>query len=476
MPHSLEEQLRAHAGPPLEDEEGRTGCDRFPWPDSLHADALHGVAGLFVRSLEPQSEADPAALLVSFLTAAGCLLGSKAHMTVEADQHPARLFAVLVGDTAKARKGTSFGHVRSVVQQADQEWPGLIGGLSSGEGLIHAVRDGRLGTKKGTPVVVDEGVEDKRLLVVEGEFASVLRVGQREGNTLSPIIRTAWDTGDLRTMTKNSPEKATGAHITILGHITGDELAKYLTDIEAGNGFANRFLFVCVRRSKSLPFGGRGSDTSEVVRHLQAAIGFAGDVGRLNWADETRPLWEAAYADLSEGQPGLLGSVSSRGEAQTLRIAVLYALLDRSTLIQPEHLRAALAVWRYCYQSTLHLFGHQSGDPDAEKIHAALVVARREGLSTTQVSVDVFQRNLRAARIQQALKRLVAQGRAVARKTAGEAAGRPPTCWYAAGFTPESLDERNEIDEETRSGAAIDSSNSFTSLADEIRSEFEVQP
>ena len=222
MPRRFHDDIRDTAGPTLGKDRAETKTDRFRWPDPLHADALHGVAGLFVRSSEPESEADPAALLLSFLTAAGCLLGAKAHMTVEADQHPARLFVVLVGDTAKARKGTSFGHVRNVIQQADGEWLGLQSGLSSGEGLIHAVRDERLGTKKGGQAALDEGVEDKRLLVVEGEFASVLRVGQREGNTLSPIIRTAWDTGDLRTMTKNSPEKATGAHITILGHITGD--------------------------------------------------------------------------------------------------------------------------------------------------------------------------------------------------------------------------------------------------------------
>ena len=69
-------------------------------------------------------------------------------------------------------------------------------------------------------VVVDHGIEDKRLLVLEAEFASPLRVLGREGNILSAVIREGWDTGDLRTLTKNSAAKATGAHITILGHIT----------------------------------------------------------------------------------------------------------------------------------------------------------------------------------------------------------------------------------------------------------------
>ena len=78
----------------------------------------------------------------------------------------------------------------------------------------------------------------------------------RDGNTLSAIIRDAWDRGDLRSMTKNSPAVATGALISIVAHITLQELRQELTGTDAANGFANRFLFACVRRSKCLPDGG----------------------------------------------------------------------------------------------------------------------------------------------------------------------------------------------------------------------------
>ena len=78
-------------------------------------------------------------------------------------------------------------------------------------------------TKEHETVVIDEGVADKRLLVIEPEFASTLRVMAREGNTLSPLIRQAWDTGNLRAMTKNSPARATDALTSIISHVT-DEL------------------------------------------------------------------------------------------------------------------------------------------------------------------------------------------------------------------------------------------------------------
>ena len=150
----------------------------------------------------------------------------------------------------------SWAYVRELMGAADERWTEerVLHGLSSGEGLIYAVRDRVEGeNKKGETVVLDEGVEDKRLLVLEAELAGVLKVMSREGNTLSPVIRQAWDDGTLQTLTKNSPMKATEAHVSIIGHITKAELLRHLTETEAANGFANRFVWLLVRRSKELP-------------------------------------------------------------------------------------------------------------------------------------------------------------------------------------------------------------------------------
>jgi hypothetical protein len=91
--------------------------------------------------------------------------------------------------------------------------------------------------------------------VTEGEFANALKVMTREGNALSPLIRSAWETGKLRTLVKNSPARATDAHISIIGHITRQEQRRLLTETESANGFANRFCFMAVDRSKCLPEG-----------------------------------------------------------------------------------------------------------------------------------------------------------------------------------------------------------------------------
>ena len=230
--------------------------------------------------------------------------------------------------------------------------------------------------EKGKPpeyktVVIDDGVSDKRLLVIESEFANVLKVGTREGNTLSPVIRSAWEDGNLRTMTKNSPARATDAHISIIGHITREEYRRELTQTESANGFANRYCIVAVERSKCLPEGGQAVAMADLVVRLQKAIEFARNCGELKLDDAARKLWARVYPALSEGKPGLLGAITARAEAQVLRISGLYALLDCSNIVRVEHLRAALALWGYSERSAAWVFELGTGSKNADRICGA---------------------------------------------------------------------------------------------------------
>jgi hypothetical protein len=273
--------------------------------------AYYGVPGDVVRTIAPHTEADPVAILIQVLVFFGNLIGNTAYYQVEADQHHTNLFAVLVGKSAKGRKGTSGGRARSVMKATDEQWidERMKGGLSSGEGLINEVRDE---VKKWDPKaeqfeIIDPGVVDKRLMVIEAEFSNALAVMERPGNTLSPTIRNAWDGLILSTLTKNSPLKATGSHISITGHITEDELRARVTRTDMANGFANRFLLVCVRRSKLLPHGG-SLDEAEIERlgkRIKTAAAFSKTVGRVVMTDDARKAWEAIYPYLSAEQPGL---------------------------------------------------------------------------------------------------------------------------------------------------------------------------
>lgn len=444
---ALLEANRSQCQPPLSESEVRAIVKSIlryepqtpssTWPESLADEALHGLAGEVVRLIRPHTEADDPALLVNFLLAFGNSVGRGPHAVAEADRHGTNLSAVLVGESAKGRKGSSWGHIRELLARADPTWAGehVAEGLSSGEGLIWCVRDpiervvptkdkGR-STGDFETLVEDAGVSDKRLFVLEGEFSRVLRVMARDGNTLSPVLRGAWDTGSLRTLTKNSPAKSTGAHISVMGHITKEELLRYLNDVEMANGFANRFLWVCTGRARVLPEGGGQVPYGRIVGPLKKALEYGRQVGELRRGEAARQLWAQVYPELSEGKPGLLGAITARAEAQVLRLSLLYALLDSAQEIDTRHLAAALALWDYCQGSARYIFGDALGNPICDRILEGLQ-AKPEGLSRTDIS-QLFARHVSQARLDRALQLLRNTGRAHSETVVTE--GRSAEMW-----------------------------------------------
>jgi hypothetical protein len=182
----------------------------------------------------------------------------------------------------------------------------------------------RRNKKTGEMEVVEEGVADKRLLITEPEFARVLEVGDREAATLPSILRDAWDGRDPRNMNKNSPQPSTGSYIDLLAHITEGELQRTLSETNRTNGFANRFLSVCVRRSKKPPFGGGPIMTCDrLVERLREAVKYAKRPRKMGFTNKAKKPWEKVYPELSEGVPGLLGATTDRAEAIARRLACL---------------------------------------------------------------------------------------------------------------------------------------------------------
>jgi hypothetical protein len=277
---------------------------------------------------------------------------------------------------------------------------------------------------------IDPHTEADPVAVLANQLAGVLKVMSRDGNTLSPVIRQAWDDDRLQVMTRNNPMKATGAHVSIVGHITKAEHLRHLTETERANGFANRFMWFMVKRSKELPFGGEWFkvDTAPLVRRLSSALEFASAPVAITWGEDAREIWREVYGPLSAGKPGLFGAVVSRAEAQVVRLAALYAVMDKSYKIRKEHLLAALALWEYAEASARYIFGDATGDPEADQILAALRGAGKSGMTRTQIS-HVFGRNKKAERVSQALSLLLSLGRV--RQEEEETGGRTAERWFA---------------------------------------------
>ena len=411
--------------PPSEPDEPAGSVLSAPagWPGSPGPAAYHGLLGEIVRRLEPETEADPIAILSQLLVSFGAAVGRGAYFQVEATRHHPQEFLLLVGESSTSRKGTSWDHARRLIATADATLnERILTGLSSGEGLVWAVRD---------PTASDPGITDRRLLAFEAEFASALKAATRDNSTLSATLRSAWDGRPLQLLTRTAPARASDAHVTVIGHITATELRHYLTGLELANGLANRFLLICCRRTRLLPDGGAsdplaGTGLSQL---LAGAIEHARTAGRLHLDEHARELWYHAYAQLARtSQTGIAGALCARAEAHVIRLALIYALADGERQIKLEHLQAALALWDYAARSASWTLQGATGDPLAEQIHAALN-DHPGGLTRSQIN-DTLQHNRPAEQIQRALDALTLAGRATRAQI--PTAGRPAELWTSA--------------------------------------------
>lgn len=411
------------------------------WP-TLNDEALHGLAGEVVRLYEPHTEAAPVALLVSLLSEVGVMLGRAPHLILDGGYHPLLFWPVLVGKSSKSRKGTADKRIESLCQHADPVWTRgeCRGTLSSGEGLAFSVRDpqykeepirqnGKL-TGETQRVLVDSGIEDKRLFLVQTEFGVVLRVMERDGNSLSGLLRDAWDGKDLAPMTKGNRIRATAPHVGIVGHVTQNELLRNLTSTEACNGFGNRFVWIAVKRSSNeLPFPSspHPAEMDALSRRLRARLQAGRSMSPLTLASDARPVWAALYHALSQERPGMAGDLLGRAESQVMRLAALYAVLDGQAVIESVHLSAACALWSYAEASTRYILGDNTGDPHADTILRA--IEAHGSLDDTSVSA-LFSRNVSAARLAQAKAMLTRAGLAHPVTETNEGGGRHKTVWH----------------------------------------------
>jgi hypothetical protein len=420
--------------------ENESGVDAFPGP--LADEAFHGMAGEIVRALEPETEADPAALLMNFLVLFGNAVGRSPHARGGATKHCANLFGVLAGRTGDARKGTSYDPIQDLFYRAMPTYVSerIAGSQASGEGLISLVSDrrekkvqvkdkrtGRM-TMDFDTVIEDEGVEDKRLMIVETEMSSLLKVSNRSGNILSEQLRKAWETGDLRNSSKAAPQKATDAHISIIGHITPDDLRKYLTETDAANGFGNRFMWLACKKSKSLPEGGSLPPLSSHVILIRELVEIGSKRSLIRRDEGARAVWAGIYDDLVSPGVGMFGEMTARRAPIVLRLSLIYALLDGFGVILVEHLLAALAIWERCEQSVQFLFGDATGDSVADALHEAMR-NRPEGATRTDLHA-ALGRNRTAAEIDRGLAALERGRRAEIRRIKGDG-GREVECWFA---------------------------------------------
>jgi hypothetical protein len=329
---------------------------RDSWPASPADAAYHGLLGDIALAIAPHSEADPVGLLGTGILMFGAACGG--HRTLyQGSRQAANTSICLVGGTGiSGRKGTSLDAMRAVFELAYPALGGLLlVGVAAGEAIV-----GHLSRHESDP----------RVLLIEPEFGRLLTIMNRDGSTASQVLRNAWDGVPLGYARARDESLVTNHHVSMLGHVTPVELRSKLTEIDAANGFANRILFLAVRRQRLVPFPTSPDRIVQAyVPALHRAIEEAERPAELAFDAAARDRWESFYFELALTQrPGLAGALMGREEAHVARLALIYALADRSDFVRLPHLEAAIALAEYARRSAVWALGDSTGNRHADAL------------------------------------------------------------------------------------------------------------
>jgi hypothetical protein len=319
------------------------------------------------RAGSRNTEANTFAIAAAMLAYLGAAIGPGPFMPIGDDLNHGHLFMVHVGRSSRGRKGTAkklIYRIDNAVRALDEYLAPQVhrGGLSTREGLALLIHDGYKDGKNEVPAI-----EDKRLLVVESEFANILHQSKRDGNTLSAALRDAWDGTSIRPAVKTCRVWASDPHISIVADVTPSELRELMHKRELTNGFANRFIFFWAEGDKVLPFPQyTPKDVVEALAdRLALILRFAGadrhvdkDVMSMEFSPEAASLYARLYkGELRDQSAGdRITCLLDRRAPVLLRLAMLFALTDQTSLIEVEHINAAMAWVRYWVDSVKFIF------------------------------------------------------------------------------------------------------------------------
>jgi len=393
-----------------------------------------------VRAIDPFTEADPVAVLAQILAGFGCMVGHRPYLTLDADEHHTNFHVCLVGNTGEGRKGTALTRAKQVLAWIEPLFvrQRCFGGVASGQAMIKEVCDDLYRKdKEGNAVLIQAGAEDKRWLLVESEFGRTLTMCRAENSILSHVIREGFDSGNLRNTSIGTPLCATGAHISLVGHITPGELSSLIKNTTLHlNGFCNRILFLCCVKSKELRRGGQRAvpGWKAFQERLCTAYAWAKKVERVVWSESAMELWSTAgYDEVTRVHGNALDEITNRGNSIVPRLAAIQAVINGSrsrepgkALILRPHLEAALALWRYSVASARYIFGTAATlDPNGRKVLE--VLEECGSASRSELSVKAFQNNDARRRLEAALSLLQRKG--LVRVTEVKTAGRDREVW-----------------------------------------------
>lgn len=387
------------------------------------AECLYGLIGEVARAGSDGTETNAHAIAANFMAYLSCAVGRGVYLPIGNTRHHARLFCLHIGRSGRGRKGDAVQLVLRIDQalrELDVHFAPQIhrGGLSSREGLVALMHDGYRQGKQEIPAV-----DDKRLWVVESEFANVLHQGRREGNTLSAALRDCWDGVSLKPATKTNRLYASDPHVCLSGAISPAELTGLMTARELTNGFANRFLMIWAERSQILPFPKATPKVTvdALARKILEILQFVGanqygqrDNLRLELTAQAQWRYAQLYRSKLNEDLGSdpVSAMLERRAPMLLRIAMLFALTDLQTRVEVPHIEAAMAWMQYATASVRYVFCSAAEEAKTVQIinlsNRVLSFLQERGKATrSEISAECFKGHVPKMQIDACLDNLL---------------------------------------------------------------------
>lgn len=412
-------------------------------PSAPRTEAFQGPLGVMTRLIAPHVPWDPMAFLGQTLVALGNLLGYRFFIAEEATRRRPNLYLAVVGGTGSG-KGTSYRWTEWVMRGIDERYlrERVTTAVGSGEGLLAKITDPVYGTNaRGEEAEVIAGSDDKRVLYLEEELGQLF-MKMISQDSVEKMVTKAWDSGQLETTTKKESMVCATPHVSIIGHITPDELFTRLDHRLIDNGFSNRWLYLLIKPTQ-VKFTSTAPEEVAGLAALREQLGANLRRFRSDGADEfvLTPEADDVYLETARflydhPQTGAMLKQDVRWRPLMWKLAVIYAAADGTNKISAEHFLAARAFWAYCSRSARAFFGSKSGN---ELVDRFMFMWRQTGYEPLTLSdiADMFSKNLNAYRRNVMLDILKRDG--IIRIEPGTSAkGRPPThVLYDAHARPE---------------------------------------
>ncbi|WP_434566694.1 DUF3987 domain-containing protein [Vibrio chagasii] len=332
----------------------------------LDSAGIYGVLKSAVDTICANTEALPTALATEIMAWISVSIPrGSVYIPFGTSSTEARLNTIIVAPTGEG-KGIAtrqFSAVRELIDENEKVLfcPVFQGGLSTPEGLISMIRD--VDSESGT-----EGLDKSlgsQLLVIEEEMAAIFSLANNPKSNFSPYFRGFFDGTPVAPLTKYNKIYCKKPHVAFYGHITPKELLSVVKSVDLYNGFLNRFPIYYAKREKSVPVPEAIPQnlTKELANELMDILEWVKEENREMQRSECfETLWKDKYEQLRTLGPenSVERALLSRASHYATMYSMIFAVMDKSTVITAEHLKAALAWIDYWHQSITYIYSTES--------------------------------------------------------------------------------------------------------------------